>query len=71
MREGSIRTDEQCKNSNLMAVSGYILQVLDDSFVIITEDGEQYLISYSPCTTAVSNIENYHLQPGDIVVLKG
>lgn len=55
----------------MKAVSGYILEVKDDYFTILTENGDQFSISYSPCTKSLSNRENYALTPGDIIILKG
>ena len=48
-----------CESSELKAVSGYILQVLDDRFVMITNEGKQYAISYSACIVTLANIQSY------------
>ena len=51
-------------------MSGFVIQVNDASFRMLV-DGQIFNVGYSECTTGLSNVEDYKLTPGDIVVLKG
>ena len=65
------KKEEDCENKALKAVSGYILQVFDDSFVMITEEGEKFVVKLNGCTKSFANMKGYNLDAGDIAVLKG
>ena len=63
--------EDQCEDKELKAVSGYILQVFDDSFVMITEEGEKFVVRLNTCTKSFANMRDYSLDAGDITVVKG
>lgn len=61
----------ECAAENQRSVSGYIIQVMDSGIRMINDEGNEYQISYSSCTRALSNVKGYEFAAGDIVVLKG
>lgn len=61
----------ECAAENQRSVSGYIIQVLNNSIRMINDEGNEFEVSYSSCTKALSNVKGYEFAAGDIVVLKG
>ena len=70
-RSGQGADSSECDEAQQRSISGYILQVSDSSFNMITEEGDKFEISLAPCALGLSNIQNYSFAPGDIAVLKG
>lgn len=67
----NIRGEVECEYiTDEISISGRITGTYGDSIIVATNE-ERVAVEFSKCTSGMSNIEDYHFEKGDIVIMKG